>query len=112
MKQMIALKTLCALMMLYFAIPMTIYAAEKGVVELEEVSDAEKVKWARATKILVTEAIKTAIAHTPGQVIEASLHSINGRLLYEIEVVTKDGHVIELFIDPQTGTLIQLGDKP
>ena len=85
-------------------------ATELGTKELEEVSDSEKVKWARATTVSVTEAIKTATAHTPGQVIEAALHAIRGRLLYEVEVVTNDDHVVELFVDPQTGKLIQQGE--
>ncbi len=88
-----------------------VLAGEKDVKELEEVSDAEKIKWARATKVSVTDAIKTATAHTPGQVIEAALHSIEGRLLFEVEVVTKDGKVVELYVDPQTGKLVELGDR-
>jgi uncharacterized membrane protein YkoI len=85
-------------------------AAELATKELEEVSDEEKVKWAHATKISVIVAIKTATAHTPGQVIEAALHAIHGRLLYEVEVVTKDDRVVELFVDPRTGKLIQQGE--
>lgn len=85
-------------------------AAEPATVELEEVSDAEKIKWAHATKISATDAIKTATAHQPGQVIEAALHAIHGRLLFEIEIVTKDDRVVELFVDPQTGKLIQQGE--
>jgi uncharacterized membrane protein YkoI len=87
-----------------------IMTAEPGTVEIEEVPDAEKIKWARATKISAMDAIKTATAHTPGQVIEAALHAINGRLLYEIEIVTKSDRVVELFVDPQTGKLIQQGE--
>jgi uncharacterized membrane protein YkoI len=86
-------------------------AAEKEVIELEDVSDEEKVRWARATKVSIQDAIKTATARTPGQVIEAALHSIKGRLLYEVEVVTPDGKVIELYVDPQTGKLIEMGAK-
>jgi uncharacterized membrane protein YkoI len=85
-------------------------AAETATIELEEVSDTEKIKWARATTVSVTEAIKTATAHTPGQVIEAALHAIHGRLLYEVEVVTKDDRVVELFVDPRTGKLIPQGE--
>lgn len=92
-----------------FASPL-IMAAEPGTVEIEEVPDSEKLKWARATKISVMEAIKTATAHTPGQVVEAALHAIRGRLLYEIEVVTKDDRVVELFVDPRTGKLVQQGE--
>ncbi len=87
-----------------------VMAAEPGTVEIEEVPDAEKIKWARATKISAIEAIKAATAHTPGQVIEAALHAIHGRLLYEVEVVTKDDRVVELFVDPRTGKLIQQGE--
>lgn len=85
-------------------------AAELRTKELEDVSDAEKVQWARATKVLITDAIRTAVDRTTGQVIEASLHSINGRLLYEIEVVTKNGTVVEIFVDPQTGKIIETGE--
>jgi uncharacterized membrane protein YkoI len=85
-------------------------AVELATTEIEDVSDAEKIKWAHATKVSVTEAIKTATAHTPGQVIEAALHAIRGRLLFEIEVVTKDDRVVELFVDPQTGKLIPQGE--
>lgn len=92
-----------------FAAP-AVPAAEIATTELEEVSDVEKIKWARATTVSVTEAIKTAIAHTPGQVIEAALHAIHGRLLYEVEVVTKDDRVVELFVDPRTGKLIPQGE--
>ena len=85
-------------------------AAELATTEIEEVSDAEKIKWAHATTISVMDAIKTATSHQPGQVIEAALHAIRGRLLFEIEVVTKDDRVVELFVDPQTGKLIQQGE--
>ena len=87
-----------------------VLAAELATTEIEDVSDAEKIKWAHATKISVEAAIKTATAHTPGQVIEAALHAIRGRLLFEIEVVTKDDRVVELFVDPRTGKLIQQGE--
>jgi uncharacterized membrane protein YkoI len=87
------------------------FTGEKDVLELEDISDDEKVRWARATRVSVTDAIRTAMAKTPGQVIEAALHSIKGRLLYEIEVVTSDGKVVELYVDPQTGKLIELGVK-
>jgi uncharacterized membrane protein YkoI len=101
--------TMLAAMMTLLLLPCALMAAEPNVTELEDVPDAEKVKWARATKVLVTDAIKTALAYTPGQVIEAALHAVNGRLLYEVEIVTKDDRVVELFVDPQTGKLIQQG---
>jgi uncharacterized membrane protein YkoI len=87
-------------------------AAEKGKkVEIEDVSVAEKIKWAKATKVPLVDALKTALAHTPGQAIEAELESIDGRLVYEVEIVTSDGKVVEIYIDPQTGKLIEAGGK-
>jgi uncharacterized membrane protein YkoI len=104
----------CMVLAALLAWPITaqfVFAAEKDVIELEDVNDDEKVRWARATKVPVTDAIKTATMRAPGQVIEAALHSIKGRLLYEVEVVTTDGKVIELYVDPQTGKLVESGDK-
>lgn len=80
-------------------------------IELHGINNAEKVTWARAAKVSIIDAIRTATAQTPGQVIQATLESLNGRLLYEIEVVTGDGKVFELFVDPQTGNLIDAGGK-
>ncbi len=101
------------LMSAWLAHIVPVLADEKGLKELEmhNISDAEKVKWARATKVPITDAIRTATAQLPGQVIQATLESLNGRLLYEIEVVTGDGKIIELFVDPQTGNLIEAGGK-
>lgn len=85
------------------------FGAESGLIELEDVSDAEKVKWALATKVDVVDAIKAATAHAPGKVIEAALHSVKGRLVYEVEVVTKEGRVVEVLVDPQSGRIVQGG---
>ena len=85
-------------------------AREPGTREIEDVSDTEKIQWARATKVIITDAIKNATAQVPGKIIEAALHAINGRLLYEIEIVTADGKIAEVFVDPQSGKLIHPGD--
>lgn len=87
-------------------------AGEKATkLEIEDVSVAEKIKWAKATRVPLVDALRTALSHTPGQAIEAELESIDGRLVYEIEIVTADGRVVESYIDPQTGKLIDSGGK-
>jgi uncharacterized membrane protein YkoI len=88
-------------------------ADQPGVKELEvqDVNEAEKVKWARATTVPIIDAIKTATRHTAGQVIQATLESLGGRLLYEIEIVTGNGKVVEVFVDPRTGKLVEQGGK-
>lgn len=94
-------------------LPLSGMAGEKPKkTEIEDVSVAEKIKWAKATRVPLIEALKTALANTPGQAIEAELESIDGRLVYEVEIVTPEGKVVEVYIDPQTGKLIDAGGKP
>lgn len=78
-------------------------------IEVSAVGPQEKLKWARATKVSLADAIRTALAHTPGLAIQATLESLKGRLIYEVEIVTKDGTVVEAFVDPQTGNIIESG---
>lgn len=78
-------------------------------IEVSAVGPQEKLKWARATKVPLAEAIRAALSHTPGLAIQATLESLKGRLLYEIEIVTGDGAVVEVFVDPQTGNIVEPG---
>jgi uncharacterized membrane protein YkoI len=78
-------------------------------IEVSALGPQEKLKWARATKVSLADAIRTALARTPGLAIQATLESLKGRLIYEIEIVTGDGAVVEVFIDPQTGNIIESG---
>lgn len=86
-------------------------AHEKDAQEIEvsALSPQEKLQWARATKVALADAVRTALAHTPGQAIQATLESLKGRLLYEVEIVTADGTVVEVFVDPQTGQALAPG---
>ncbi len=43
----------------------------------------------------------------PGRVLEVELEEEDGRYLYEIEVLLKDGRVIELTYDGKTGQLLE-----
>lgn len=86
-------------------------AHEKDAQEIEvsALTTQEKVQWARATKVSLADAVRTALAQTPGQAIQATLESLKGRLLYEIEIVTGEGTAVEVFIDPRTGNVIEAG---
>ena len=50
--------------------------------------------------------IKNAEALHPGRLIEAELKSIDGRDLYEIEILDEAGKVWESFYDAQTGEIV------
>lgn len=86
-------------------------AHEKDAQEIEvsALTPQEKIKWARATKVPLADAVQTALTQTPGQAIQATLESLKGRLLYEIEIVTGGGTVVEVFVDPQSGNVIEAG---
>ncbi|MDH5766661.1 MAG: PepSY domain-containing protein [Gammaproteobacteria bacterium] len=47
--------------------------------------------------------LKNARAIIPGKILEAELESEDGKLIYEIELLTPEGKVIELLFDAQTG---------
>ncbi|MCS6283806.1 MAG: PepSY domain-containing protein [Nitrospira sp.] len=86
-------------------------ALDKDAQEIEAsaVGPQEKLMWARATKMPLAEAIRAALSRMPGLAIQATLESLNGRLLYEVEIVTGDGAVVEVFVDPQTGNIVGPG---
>lgn len=92
-------------------LPSPVHAHEKDAREIEvsALTAQEKVAWARATKVVLTDAVHTALAQTPGVAIQATLESLKGRLLYEVEIVTGEGNIVEVFIDPQSGKVIEAG---
>ncbi len=51
--------------------------------------------------------LKSAERDYPGRVLEVDLDREGGRYLYEIEVLLKDGRVIELTYDGTTGKLLE-----
>ncbi|WP_151718669.1 PepSY domain-containing protein [Gemmobacter serpentinus] len=44
----------------------------------------------------------------PGRVIEVELEYSDDRYIYEVELVTPDGRLIEVEVDAATGTILQL----
>ncbi|SDU08540.1 PepSY domain-containing protein [Halopseudomonas salegens] len=52
--------------------------------------------------------IDDALQRFPGRFLEAELEFDDGRYEYEIEVITRDGRVLELEYDAVTGTLLDI----
>ena len=48
-----------------------------------------------------------AEAAYPGQMLDADLESEGGRLVYEIKVLSPDGHVVKLLYDARTGEMLK-----
>jgi len=66
----------------------------------------DKADLAKAAKITVDQAIKTATEKTPGKVIEVELEKEDGKVLWEIEVVTAEGKVAKMHVDAESGAII------
>ena len=85
------------------------YGGEKGEKEGEKKGKAEM---AAAAKVTIDQAIKTASDKVAGKVIEAELEKKHNKLVWEVEVVTSDNKVMEVHIDAETGTVIDVeGEK-
>lgn len=59
-----------------------------------------------APKIDIREAIAIALAATPGTIEETELDWEQGRLVWEVEILTANGRLVELDIDAVTGRII------
>lgn len=57
--------------------------------------------------ITLEEAIQIALQEVPGRVIKAELERKNGRLIYEIDIVTEYGDY-EVRVDAYTGDVIRV----
>lgn len=70
---------------------------------MERSDDSDKVALAESVQIGMADAIKAALDHTPGKVIEAELEEEEGNPVWEIELVTEDGQVVGLHVDATSG---------
>lgn len=59
-------------------------------------------------QIMIEDAIRISREQVPGQVVKAELESKNGRLIYEVEVVTAQGVKYEVKVDGNTGAVLEI----
>ncbi len=72
----------------------------------------KKVHVAGETKILADQAIQTALQKVQGTVAEVELEEEeNHKAIWEVEIVTADGKLIEVEIDAKTGEVLGLAQK-
>lgn len=84
--------------------------ALSGPTRADPLSDFERAAAAVASgQILPLAAIMADVqARYPGRVIEVELDDDDGALVYEVELVTEDGRLIEIEIDAATGAIIDV----
>ena len=66
----------------------------------------DTIKMAAAAKVTIDQAITTASDKVAGTVIEAELEKKHDKLVWEVEVVTAENKVMEVYIDAASGAVI------
>ena len=86
--------------------------ATKGLFGANEADDLkEAVEMASRAKVTIEQAIKTASDKQPGRAIEAELEKKHGKAVWEVEVVTAEGNVMEVHVDADSGAVIDVEKK-
>ncbi len=62
------------------------------------------------TKITLAQAVEAALAAVPGKAIEAQLDDDKGVARYEVEIITPQGHSVEVWVNATTGAAVQHED--
>lgn len=55
--------------------------------------------------------MQIALQNAPGEVVEVELERDDGRLVYEVEVLSASGRVRKVEIDARTGTVLDIEDE-
>ena len=70
-----------------------------------------KAEMASEAKVTIEQAIKAVSEKVQGTVIEAELEKKQGNIVWEVEVVTTDGTVMEAIVDSATGAVTSIDKK-
>ena len=62
----------------------------------------------RYSRISIEDAISIAMTQIPGEVTKAELDTENGRLVFEVDIITWQGIEYDMDIDAQTGRITRL----
>ncbi len=71
----------------------------------------ETVEMAAKAKVTIEEAIKTASEKVAGKVVEAELEMKHDKAVWEVEVVTAENKVMEVYIDAESGAVIDMEEE-
>jgi uncharacterized membrane protein YkoI len=85
------------------------WSDQKGKGKKDEVK--ETVEMAATAKVTIDQAIKTASEKVAGKVVEAELGKKHDKIVWEIEVVTAENKVMEVYIDAESGAVIDVEEE-
>lgn len=88
---------------------MTVPVAMTGAVLADEISQdvARELRRAGSIQALDTLLEQVRERHPEARLLDAELERDDGRYLYEVEIVTRDGEVRELEIDAGSGEILE-----
>ncbi len=66
----------------------------------------DKAEMAKKAKVKIRRAIQSANEKVPGMVTKAELEIKHGPLMWEIEIVTDNGEVVEVHLNAEDGKII------
>jgi len=85
------------------------WSDDKGKGKKDEVKEA--IDMAAAAKVTIDQAIKIASEKVAGKVVEAELEKKHDKIVWEVEVVTAENKVMEVYIDAETGAVIDVEEE-
>jgi uncharacterized membrane protein YkoI len=83
------------------------WSDDKG--KKDEVKEA--LEMAAAAKVTIDQAIKTASQKVSGKVVEAELEKKHNKIIWEVEIVTAEKKLMEVHIDAETGSVIDVEEE-
>src|ERR671937_2328882 len=77
----------------------------------EKEDEGNVAEMAKAAKVTIDQAIKTASEKVQGTVIEAELEKKHDKAVWEVEVLAADGKISEIHVDADSGSVIDVEEK-
>jgi len=100
------MKPLIALFLVLSLPPLAAWAQSAPTPDYEFARDAVE----RGEILSLAEVLARLQDSHPGRVVEVELEQDDDMLIYEVELVTRDGRLIEVEIDAATGRIVSLDE--
>jgi uncharacterized membrane protein YkoI len=97
---------ICALV---FALVLTVAVSgcEKKIKGTIQIKGEKQVAFAEMARIPLPAAVNSATQKYPGKAIKVELTNLDGYLVYEMEIVTKENTVLDLAVDAGNGAILK-----
>ncbi len=73
--------------------------------------DEAREAYERGEALPLARVLPLALAAVPGEILEIELERPHGRLVYEIEILARNGRVRKVILDARTGAVLGVEDE-